>query len=93
MSLILKRQNTANKDTLHYFWSSGCFTSRISILGELSIGETEAPLQIQRKQGCAYSSNVSDGNGLTLQNGETIPLSAGQHIVLTAATMSVTSLS
>ena len=98
LAVILKRQNNLPQK-LHcvIFERVGVWLSRATVLGELSIGETEAPLQIQRKQGCAYLCNVSSGtvtvNGLPLHNGEAMPLCAGQHIVLTAGTLSVTDLS
>ena len=98
LGVILKRQNNLPQK-LHcvIFDRVGVWPSRANVLGELSIGETEAPLQIQRKQGCAYLCNVSSGtvtvNGLPLHNGEAMPLSAGQHIVLTTGTLSVTDLS
>ena len=97
LSVILKRQNNLpQKYHCIVFDRVGVWPSRTSPIGELSIGEIEAPLQIQRQQGYAYLCNVSSGtvtvNGLKFHNGEAIPLSIGQHIVLTTGTLSVTDL-
>lgn len=98
LAVVFKRErNLPQKSHCIVFERVGVWPSRASVLGELSIGEIEAPLQIQRTQGCAYLCNVSSGtitvNGLTLHNGESIPLSRGQHIVLPAGTLTVTDLS
>ncbi len=98
VAVILKRiNNMPQKQHVIVFDKVGVWLSRSQLFGDTMIGNVEAPLQIQKRQGVPYLCNVSAGQisvqGLPLHNGESIPLGIGQHLTLSEGTITVTGLS
>lgn len=96
-ALLLKRtNNSTHKSHLILFDAIGLWPEHPSLVGALEIGATEAPLQLRRIDSTPYLCNVSCGTihvqGLPLHNGEAVPLSAGQRIMLDSCSIAVASI-